>query len=144
MTIALAIYDGRCSSCTDFKRLVEYLDKGKKVIFLKYESRQAQNILKKQFGKYMGFTLYLFENDRVVWGDNATHRVLEMVNLPYFLTSVFSSLYPLVVKAISFLEKRHRMVEPPKEGLCMFVRTNKGVHAKMTEKARREVFELLA
>jgi predicted DCC family thiol-disulfide oxidoreductase YuxK len=120
---------------------VKRLDKRKLITFVPYYDKISQKILKVQFGKEIGFTLYLFDlNERkVYWGDYATKKILKIIHSPQIVLLLFPKIYPTLVKIISFLIRRHRKVCPPSEGACKFIKTKEGEYTNITKNAHHYI-----
>lgn len=108
------IYDGECSYCRGFARLVRALDVRKRFALLPFESEDAQRLLRAQFGENFGFAMFLFEEDSVSWGSEAAKRIVQVLSLPG--ASLVFWLYPKVVQVVSWLTRRQRRVCGPE---CM-------------------------
>jgi len=78
---------------------------------LPYESAQAQELLRAQFGENFGFAMFLFEEESVSWGSEAAKRVVQALSLPGASLAVW--LYPKVVQVVSWLTRRQRRVCGP-------------------------------
>ncbi len=108
MTHAILIYDSKCSFCRAFKETVTKLDKSKKILFWSYYSPKSKELLKAQFGKEYGFSLYLFEKSNVSIGGEAVKACFRAIGKPAFQ---MHSLYPLVVRLVSLATGRKRKVQ---------------------------------
>jgi|GEM_PF-5694238 len=137
----LAIYDSKCYYCNLMVEFIRKLDKNNLIFFISYYSKRGQRILNKQFGSKIGFTFYLFDLNemKVYWGDAATLKVLKIVKFPDFIAKLFSKFYPIIVEIISYAIKRHRMICPPSEGKCKFIKTSEGEFSFITKFAYNEI-----
>lgn len=105
----IVVYDGNCPFCrlaaTSASLLLD-LEK------LDFDSSDAQRLLENEF-EDPGFTLYLFEEDTVYFGGEASRRVAERVGLPQFLAELVSRHYLQLAGLLSVLTGRRRSVELP-------------------------------
>jgi predicted DCC family thiol-disulfide oxidoreductase YuxK len=104
------IYDGECAYCCGLVRLVHSLDRRKEIVALRFESPEAQALLRAQLGDKHGFAMYFFEGDRVSWGAEAAKRVAESVALPRWMARLTFRIYPSLVEVISKSLRRRRTV----------------------------------
>lgn len=113
------VYDGDCSFCrlaATTASLLLGLEK------LDFGSSDAQKLLEDEF-EDPGFTLYLFEDDTVYFGGEASRRVAERAKLPRFLAEFVSRHYLQLAGLLSILTRRRRSVERPScNGECRFHR----------------------
>jgi predicted DCC family thiol-disulfide oxidoreductase YuxK len=105
----IVVYDGDCPFCrlaATTASLLLGLEK------LDFDSSDAQRLLEDEF-EDPGFTLYLFEEDTVYFGGEASRRVAERVGLPQFLAELVSRHYLQLAGLLSVLTGRRRSVELP-------------------------------
>lgn len=133
---SVVIYDSDCVYCSNLVGAVRKIDKKKKLNFLPFKSKIAQKILHEQFGKEIGFTLYLFEKNRATWGDSATLRLIKILGFPPLLAKTLSRFYPHFVKMISFMIRRHQLVCPPGQEKCRFIKVGNLEYAKTNKKVQ--------
>lgn len=107
----LLIYDDACAYCRSFARLVCTLDWHKRFALLPYESAQAQELLRAQFGENFGFAMFLFDAESVSWGAEAARKIARALALPG--ASLAFWLYPKIVQLVSWLVRRQRRVCGP-------------------------------
>lgn len=111
MATKLLIYDGQCAYCRGFVRLIRWLDFQSKVRVLPFEDHEAQAILRAQFGDSFGFAMFLFEEERVSWGQEAAKRIVQTLSLPGARLAFW--LYPSCVRLVSWLTRRKQTVCGP-------------------------------
>lgn len=111
MITKLLIYDGACAYCRSFAWLVRALDWHKRFALLPYESAQAQELLRAQFGENFGFAMFLFDAESVSWGAEAARKIARALALPG--ASLAFWLYPKIVQLVSWLVRRQRRVCGP-------------------------------
>jgi predicted DCC family thiol-disulfide oxidoreductase YuxK len=112
------IYDGDCSYCRSFARLIQTLDRKRQLTILTYQTEQAQAILEAQFGSEIGFTMYLFDQAQVYWAQAAARKVVEVLGWPRWLAAVAYRIYPTMVTTVSRLTHREQQVCMPGQGAC--------------------------
>lgn len=118
MTRLLLIYDGDCSYCRTFARTLQWLDRRDRIAILPYDAPEAQRLLRAQFDEEIGFTLYLFTPERVLWAGSAARGAVQALGLPRPLGWLAFVLYPAVVRAVSRLSGRRRAVCLPGQAAC--------------------------
>ncbi len=111
----LLIYDSHCPYCTATARLAELLSS--KIETSAYRSDKAQEILKESFDE-PGFTLYLFSDEKIFYGNEAAKKTADIIGMPNFMARFFSTVYPFLVKIFSILSFRTRKMKMPKDYSC--------------------------
>ncbi len=122
----LLIYDGECSYCRRFAKTARWLDRGRRLELLPYQSPQAQDILTAQFGSDAGFTMYLFDQQHVFWAQSAAREATRLLGLPRLLQWLGFHLYPKVVEVVSKLTGRQQAVCMPNQGRCVRAQVGEG------------------
>jgi predicted DCC family thiol-disulfide oxidoreductase YuxK len=112
------IYDGNCSYCRRFARLIQTFNRKHQLIILTYQTKQAQALLKAQFGSDIGFTMYLFDQDQVYWAQAAARQVVDVLGWPRWMAAVAYKIYPTIVTTVSRLTRRAQQVCLPGQGAC--------------------------
>ncbi len=103
------IYDGNCPFC---RLAANTASKFLGLERLEFDSGDAQRLLEREFDD-PGFTLYLFEEDTVYFGGEASRRIAERLGLPGFLAEYVSEHYLQLAGLLSVLTGRRRSVELP-------------------------------
>lgn len=113
MAKEVLIYDGECSYCRGFARLVRLLDRRKQISMAPFDASESQGLLRAQFGDNYGFSMYLFEAEEVSWGREAARRIIESVSLPRWMARLAFYVYPSCVRLMSKVTGRTRTVCGP-------------------------------
>lgn len=110
---ALLIYDGDCTYCRGFARLLYRLDRRCQFDARPLSDADAHELLSAQFGAQTGFAMYLVEPDRVHWGANAAERVPALMAWPRWMSRLAFRIYPTLVRIVSWLSRRERTACSP-------------------------------
>lgn len=106
--MAALIYDKECPYC----RAVSLAATGlSDVDIIEYGSKEAREMVEAAFDD-PGFTLYLFENNRVYWGREVARRIFKRVGLPARVSMPFIRLYPEFVRLFSAIRGRSSFRQP--------------------------------
>lgn len=106
--MATLVFDRNCPYCTAIALVAE---KTSNLDRIPFQSEEAQKKLKEAF-EDPGFTLFLFEDEKVFWGREAARRVAEKSFIPGFIAWPGIRFYPELRKLFSFLSDRAEVREP--------------------------------
>ena len=132
---SVVIYDDNCSVCFTFA------SGGKKdeVVPLGYSAKEAQELMRAQFGDDFGFMLMLFTEEGVYWGAEAARETMRRCYSP-FLQGIMRKTYPYIVKLLNIILQRERLPEPPKiDGKNL----EQSGFAPLTEQASRKFYQFI-
>ena len=107
----IVIFDDRCNVCTAFGTW------GKNIFPLGYSTTYAKKLMKAQFGKDHGFTLMLFLENKVYWGNHASSEITRIAyskKIGTSFRSVIRVVYPWIVSSLNVLLRRKVLPHPPK------------------------------
>jgi|SRR3989344_3868660 len=105
------IYDKFCLYCQKFINLVKKLDKQKQFTFLNIHNKKAKDILKKQFGKNYGYSIYLIDKDYIYSGGEATKTIFKILKTPILKFKYLHHFYKPGAKLISILTNRKEKIK---------------------------------
>lgn len=102
------IYDEKCLYCRAVSQTAAYMSD---IEILPYDTDKARKRIQDAFEE-PGFTLYLFDDDRVYWGRQAAKKVAEKTAVPYTLLHPVIASYPYLVRLFSVLSSRAGVEQP--------------------------------
>lgn len=106
--MAILIYDRKCHYCRIIADITSQLSD---IEVMPYQNEEAQDMLEEAF-EDPGFTLYLFEDDRVYWGREAARMAAKKTLLPSIALGPVINFYPWLVKLFSELGGRREVKHP--------------------------------
>jgi|GEM_PF-1597790 len=124
MESSTLIYDEKCPYCVTISKIVDLSSRFRTI---SYQSEEAQKLLEEEFTD-PGFTFFLFEEDKIFYGDRAAKRTAEKLYRSKILGKLFYKLYPYLSKIFSFLSRRPEIENPEcDQGRCIIENKNGGV-----------------
>lgn len=130
MAASTLIYDEKCPYCVTISKIVDLSSRFRTI---SYQSKEAQELLEKEFND-PGFTFFLFEEDKIFYGDRAAQRTAEKLYRSKILGKIFYRLYPILSKIFSFLSRRPGIENPKCDGeRCIIQQKNGGIIERKKE-----------
>jgi len=124
MKASILIYDEKCPYCVTISKIV---DLSSRFETISYQSEEAQKLLKEEFDD-PGFTFFLFEDEKIFYGDQAAKRTAEKLYRSKIIGKIFYELYPSLSKLFAFLSKRPGIENPKCDGeRCLIQQNNGGI-----------------
>ncbi len=116
------IYDSDCPYCIGIAKIVSM---SKRFRITSYNSELAQQLLEEEFDD-PGFTFYLFEKDKIYYGDHAAKRTAERLYRSKTLGGLFYRLYPSLSKFFTVLSRRTGVKNPECSGDRCLIQSDTG------------------
>ena len=124
MKASTLLYDEKCPYCVTISKIVDLSSRFRTI---PYQSEEAQELLEKEFND-PGFTFFLFEEDKIFYGDRAAKRTAEKLYRSKILGKIFYKLYPTLSRLFSFLSRRPEIENPQCDGeRCIKENKNGGI-----------------
>lgn len=124
MKASTLIYDEQCPYCVTISKIVDLSSRFRTI---SYQSDEAQKMLERELND-PGFTFYLFEDQKIFYGDKAAQRTAEKLYRSKILGKLFYRLYPSLAKLFSTLSRRPEIESPQCEGdRCIIQQEHGGV-----------------
>lgn len=122
--VATVIYDEGCPYCVLIAKTVNL---SHRFDILSYSSDQAKKLLEEEF-EDPGFTFYLFEEDKIYFGDKAAERTAEKFYRSKIAGKFFLKSYPYLSRLFSILSRRSGIRQPEcSDGKCIMKSGSGGV-----------------
>lgn len=124
METSTLIYDEKCPYCITIAKIVNL---SQRFEIISYQSEKAQKLLEEEFND-PGFTFFLFEKEKIFYGDRAAKRTAEKLYRSKILGKIFYKLYPTLSRLFSFLSRRPEIENPQCDGeRCIIENKNGGI-----------------